>query len=403
MQKIREAEFIALVAAMMSMVALTIDAILPAFAVISRDFALSAQTEIQLMVTLVFAGITIGQLIYGPIADRAGRKPTFAIGMGIFLAGSLLSAVTSSFALLLAGRFLQGFGAASFRISAMAVVRDQYEGAEMARITSFAMSLFMIVPCLAPLIGQGLLIWFDWRVIFVVQLVLGVGLLLWFWFRQPETLPELTANRPSIASAFRETLTTPIALFYTIAAGMMLGSFMGFLVSSHHILTDIYGAGQQFALYFAALSIVMGIASFTNGKIVRKYDPRRLARVGLVIAMAASGLALIFLNLFEMTLLWFLVHMAAVLSCMGFIFGNMNAIAVQPLGHIAGVATSSISFLSGLISVCIGSFIGSQVSADSPEPLFLGFFGASILAFVLTTVVDWHEARRSATLTLVRT
>lgn len=389
MRKTREAEFIALMAAMMSMVALAIDAVLPAFSVIAQDFGVAGSTDIQLIVTLVLGGITLGQLIYGPIADRVGRKPAFAIGMVFFLVGSLLSANTNNFGMLLIGRFLQGFGAASFRISAMTIVRDQFEGAEMARITSFAMSLFMVVPCLAPLMGQATLYLFDWPAIFVAQFVLGVGLIVWFWARQIETMPERdTSNRVAVVAAFCETLTTPVTLAYMIAAGLMLGSFTGYLISSHHIFVDLYGAGDSFALYFAAVSIMMGAASFTNGRIVRRFGPKLLAQTGLCIAVLTSGSALVFLWYFEMNLIWFLVFITTVLSCMGFVFGNMNAIAVLPLGHIAGVASSMISFVSGAISVGLGSLIGSKVNALSPAPLFVGVFVATVLAFLIVRLAE---------------
>jgi len=285
--------------------------------------------------------------------------------------------------LLLAGRFLQGFGAASFRIVAMAIIRDQYEGAEMARITSFAMSIFVTVPCIAPLLGQGILIWFDWPVIFVLQFAVGIGLFAWFWLRQRETLPEAGRSslaRVSVLAAFRETLTTPVTVFYMIAAGLMFGSFMGYLISSHHLFAQIYGVGNQFALYFAGLSIVMGVASFTNGKIVRRLGPHRLVQIGLGVALVASGAAQVFIAVADMNLTTFVIFMAAVLSCMGFVFGNMNAIAVQPLGHIAGAATSMISFVSGVIAVGVGTLIGSQLNTVSPLPIFVGFFVTSLLA-----------------------
>ncbi len=215
-------EFVALMATLMSLVALSIDAMLPALGEIGRDLGVERDNDVQLVVTLIFLGIAVGQLAYGPLSDSAGRKPALLAGLGLFMVGCLLSLFSQSFPMMLTGRLLQGLGAAGPRIVTIAVIRDQYEGRLMARVMSLAMAVFIIVPIIAPAMGQGILLIADWRAIFGAFLAIAAATALWFVIRQPETLPidrrvPFTITR--IASGFREVLTTRAALGYTVTVG----------------------------------------------------------------------------------------------------------------------------------------------------------------------------------------
>ena len=226
-------EFVAMMALLISLVALSIDAMLPALPVIGRDLGFENPNDPQLILSVLFAGLAIGQLFYGPISDSTGRKPAIYAGLAIFGIGCILTIVAQSFEMMLLGRFLQGLGAAGPRVVVMALVRDLYEGRAMARIMSFVMMVFIGIPALAPAIGQTIEQLFGWRAIFVTFLAIALIGSTWFGLRQEETRKpgdRLPFSIRVIASGIWETLKTRHSLGYTIAAGFVFGAFIGFLV-----------------------------------------------------------------------------------------------------------------------------------------------------------------------------
>src|SRR5205823_1380236 len=258
-------EFIALIALSMSLVAMSIDSMLPALGNIAADLGTHDPNDRQLVLTAFFLGLTIGLLVYGPVSDSAGRKPTMYAGIGLYILGGLLCAFTTDFNLMIAGRVLQGFGAASPRIVAVAMVRDLHGGRSMARIMSFVMTIFILVPFLAPSIGQAVLFVAPWRAIFLGLVTIALIVFLWFAIRQPETHPPEARSEFSpakILGAARETFANPITLGYMVATGLIFGALISYLGTSQQIFQEQYGLGKLFPVFFGILAAGIGVASF---------------------------------------------------------------------------------------------------------------------------------------------
>ena len=388
----RLGEFVALIALMISLVALSIDAMLPALQEIGADLGARRGNDAQLIITALFLGLAFGTMIYGPISDSTGRKPPIYAGFALFILGCLLSVAATSFSTMLAGRFLQGLGVAGPRIVAIALVRDRFEGRAMARVMSLVMGVFILVPAVAPAVGQGILLVAHWRAIFGVLLGLALVSLVWFSLRQQETLtPNLRApfSLLRIVRAVRETCSNRTAFGYTIAAGLMFGALIAYLNSAQQIFQGQYGLGLQFPLYFAALALSIGAASWVNARLVMRFGMRRLSSLAL---LAFTGLSLTFFAIAWATAgdppLWALMaYLMPVFFCIGILFGNFNALAMDPLGHIAGVAASVIGSLTTFISLLIGTAIG-QAYDGTVLPLVGGF---AVLGITAIAVMRWIE------------
>ncbi len=387
------AEFITLVALTTSLVAMSLDSMLPALGDISSDFALADPNDRQLVLTAFFGGLSFGQLVAGPVSDMTGRKPTLYAGIGFFVAGSLGCALAPNFAVLLLGRVLQGFGAAGPRIVAVAVVRDLHSGRAMARVMSFVQTVFILVPILAPAFGQTLLLIADWRMLFWLLAAVAVLDAAWFGWRQPETLPASRRSQRSLGAVARavvEVLRSRVTLCYTLATGAVFGAFVCYLGTSQQIFVEQYGVGTLFPAYFGACALSLGLASFVNARLVVRVGMRALSRLAVMVEVA---LALFFL----LVALAFDGHpplpvfMSALLSCFfcnGLLFGNYNARAMQPMGHIAGVAAAVCGSLSGLVAMVVGTPLGRAY--DGTVIPVLGAFAAfSLSAFVLTELAEW--------------
>jgi DHA1 family bicyclomycin/chloramphenicol resistance-like MFS transporter len=392
------AEFVALMACMTAMVALSIDAMLPALATIAQDLGAQRANDSQLIVSLIFLGLSIGQIFYGPLSDSTGRKPAIYLGISIYLIGSLLAFLAWNFQVMLIGRFLQGVGAAGPRSVAMALVRDQYAGRAMARVMSFVMTVFILVPIVAPMLGQGILLVAHWRAIFGLYLVLALLIGGWFTLRQPETL---TSERRTpfqigrILGAFREVFVNRIALGYTVMAGLISGGFVGYLNSAPQIFQQQYGLGAQFPFYFATLALALGGASYVNAQLVMRFGMRTLSRWSLI---TLGGLSLLFLlpdwYFAGQPPLWSLMaYLLLGFFAVGILFGNLNARAMEPLGHIAGVGAAVVGSFSTFLSTFIGGAIGQSYNG-TVLPLVGGFALLSLLSLL---VMVWAEGQRNAT------
>ncbi|MBT7953254.1 MAG: multidrug effflux MFS transporter [Gammaproteobacteria bacterium] len=391
-------EFIALMALLMSLVALAIDTMLPALAVIGGDLGVINPNHNQLIISVIFFGVAIGQLLYGPLSDSIGRKPAIYIGIGIFMLGSIMSLFATNFPVMLAGRLLQGLGIAGPRIVMMALIRDKYEGREMAKVMSFVITLFILAPTIAPAIGQIIISFGHWRAIFAFFLLLSVISMVWLAIRQPETLvveKRIPLSLSRVLSAIREVCSNRIAIGYTLTNGFLSGLFLVFLTTSPQILQEQYELGVKFPIYFAALSIAVGLTTFLNGKIVMRFGMRILCHRALYILFAVSLLyCLPAFNYNGHPPLWtFMGYLILCFFAIGFVFGNLNALAMQPLGHIAGVGAAVIGSLSTLMSLPIGIYIGHSYNGTI-LPLVMGFLGCSLACIVL---VIWTEHTADAT------
>ncbi|MGB1310824.1 MAG: multidrug effflux MFS transporter [Leucothrix sp.] len=376
-QRLPFAEFIALMALTTSLVALTVDGMLPALPDIGKDLGVSDPNAPQLVISMVFLGMAIGQLIFGPLSDSLGRKPSLYIGMMVFIAGCLMAAFANSFEMMIAARITQGIGASGPRIIPMALIRDEYQGRGMARIMSLIMMVFILVPMLAPLLGQVVIYYADWRAIFTCFWVLAVVLLIWFACRQPETLPSekrKPLNVKNIVNGFKEVLKNRIALGYTLSMGMLSGPFIAYLAMAQPILQEQYGLGLKFPAYFAVLSLSIGVASYLNSRLVMKWGMRLLSFWSLVsIIVISSVFALAIWLVGSQPPLWlFMGYMVVILFFNGVLFGNITSMAMEPLGHVAGVGAAVVGSLSTFISVPFGILVG-QSYTGSVMPLVIGF------------------------------
>lgn len=386
----KQKEFIALMALLMSLVALTIDSILPALSLLGQELQVANSNDTQLIISGVFFGMALGLLFYGPIADSFGRKPALYLGISIFLLGDLLSIFGQSFELVLAGRVIQGFGAASCRVVSTAMIRDKFAGQQMSRVMSLIMVLFIIVPALAPSIGQ-LILWFShWRGIFVFVFIVATAGLALLHFRQSETLDkqhQRAFNLASILAAMKETIKHPVSRLHTIASGIISGAFIGYLSSAQQILQVQYQTGDSFALYFGTLAIAIGFASFINAKLVMRFNIEKLCLAALLVMTLLSSAFLLYLQQLanQPSLYQFLIFLSLVFFCFGMLFGNVTTLAIQPMGHIAGIATSVISSAQLLISVIIGASIGNAYDG-SVAPLTIGFIACAALGWVLVFI-----------------
>ena len=393
--RLRTAEFIPLVALLLSLVALSIDAMLPALPAIGRDLGVARSNDVQYIVIALFLGLGLGQIFFGPLSDRIGRKPAIHIGLGVFMAGSLVSVWAPTFEVMIAARVLQGIGVAAPRIVTVALVRDQYEGRQMARIMSFAMAVFILVPAVAPALGLAVLRLAGWRAIFVTFFLIAAVACAWLLVRQPETLP--AARRRSLSPRLlgrtvREILATRVALGYTVAAGFAFSPFVAYLSSAPQMFEVGYGVGDLFVLWFAVLALVIGAASIVNGRLVMRYGMRRLstiAAVAVALVSAAGWIALIpFDGLFPFWL--FMAYFLFIFVCVGMLFANLNALAMEPLGRVAGIGAAVVASLATLISVPLGGIVGQSFDgALYAQVGAFAVFGVGMLA-----AIRWAEAGR---------
>ena len=381
-------EFVPLIALLMALVALSIDAMLPALPAIGNDLGAAQRNDVQLVVTALFLGLGFGQLLFGPLSDYIGRKPAICAGLALFMAGCIVSILAPTFEWMLAGRVLQGIGVAAPRIVTVALVRDQYEGRRMARIMSFAMAVFILVPTLAPALGQSILLIADWRAIFATLFAAAAVAGIWFALRQPETLPAERRMRFSLrtlAQSAAEVLRIRSSLGYTLAIGFVFAPFVAYLSAAQQIFQDAYGVGALFPVYFGGLALAFGASALANGHLVMRYGMRRLSSVAAVgatlVSLASFAGAFAFDGLLP---LWmFVVSLMLVFAAIGLLYGNLNALAMQPLGHVAGVGAALVAMLSTLISVPLGGLIG--YSFDGTLYALLGsfaLFGAATYAAI---------------------
>jgi len=386
------AEFVILIALIISLVALSIDAMLPALPAIAADLGVTRINDSQYVISVFFAGMAFGQLFFGPLSDSIGRRPAILAGLLLFAVGCVLSIVAVDFTQMLLGRLLQGLGASGPRIVSIALVRDQYKGREMARIMSFVMTVFILVPVFAPAVGQGILLVADWRFIFVMFLYLILIIGLWFWRRQPETLVRSKRIEFSFAQLIhdiRGILRIRAALGYTLTMGFIFGAFIGYLSSSQQIFQVQYQLNELFPVYFGILAAAIGCASLFNARLVMRFGMRRLSRIALISICLLSFpfflLALFFDGHPQLYLL--MLYLLIVFFCFGILFGNLNALAMEPLGQIAGLGSAVVGSISTLMSVVFGVIVADAYN-NTVLPLVLGF---AILSLAGLLVMRWTE------------
>ncbi len=375
---------------MTSVIALTIDAILPALDGISDDLAFESPSDRQLTVLIVFAGMGIGQPVFGPLADAIGRRRTAVLGWALYIAGALVAMFAGGLTGMLIGRFMQGVGAAGPRVVASAIVRDLYSGRPMAKILSLIMTIFMLVPMLAPLVGQGLEALAGWRAIFSLYLVMAVVCVIWHLSAIPETLaPEhgCPLNFRPLLAAFGEVLRTKTTMFYTMGSASIFGAFAAFLAGAQQIYEEIYQLGGLFPAVFAATGAIFAVAQFTNSRLVMTFGMRLICRIAAGIVVAAALLLFTLGQILPGPVLPFWIFFAGLIPIFigsALMFSNLTALALDPLGHIAGTASAVVMSVSTLIATPVGMFFAGRIDG-TPQPILTAFalLGSLTLIFIL--------------------
>ncbi len=382
-------EFVALMASLMSIVALSIDALLPALPEISNALGVTNPNDNQLLITMIFLGLGFGQLLFGPLSDSFGRKPIVFIGFIVFIIASIICVTTNNFEVMIIGRVLQGIGLSSPRSLALSMIRDSYSGDYMAKIISIVVMFFILIPVVAPTLGQLLMTFFNWESIFYFNLLFGVFIMIWFWKRQPETLikeKRIKFSSHLFIDGTKEFFKHKEAVAFTFVSGFITGSFMVYLSTSQQIFQVQYNLGDLFPYIFASLAISIGLATYLNSRLVVKYGMMRISYAACIAYAAISVLYVILFWSGNNPSVGILIGFFALqFFAVGFLFGNLRAIAMQPLGHIAGIGAAINGFISTVMAVPIANYIGDFVT-DSVLPLFIGFslFGImSLLVFVI--------------------
>lgn len=389
-------EFTVLMALLMSIVAISIDALLPALGVIGSDLRLANPNHAQYFIGGIFIGMAIGQLFCGPMSDAFGRKKVLYGGIGLYLVGTVICYFAANFEWLLAGRIIQGLGVAGPYISAVSIVRDKYSGRQMARIMSIIMMIFIMVPAIAPSMGQAILLYASWRSIFILYVVYSLIIAAWIFLRLEETLPKekrVPLSLASLAHGFKEVIGNTVTRNYTICMGICFGSFLGYLNSSQQIFQEQFGTGKMFTVYFGLLALVLGLASLWNSRFVERLGMYYICvRSAAAIILSSAVFLALHLLVDDVTLWMFLVYAVVLFFSFGLIFGNLNALAMEPMGHIAGMAAAIIGCVSSLISMSLGAMIG-QLYNGTLIPVVTGFLCLGVVSFIIMLTTERYRHR----------
>lgn len=387
-------EFVTLMAFLMSIVALSIDALLPALPVIGEYLSVTDTNDNQLLITMIFLGLGSGQLIFGPLSDAFGRKPIVYAGFVLFIIATIICVTTKSFEMMIFGRVLQGVGLSASRTIAIAMIRDIYSGDYMAKVMSIVVMVFILVPVVAPALGQALLNFYDWKAIFYFNLLFGAVVIFWFWKRQPETLRpqykiKFTGNL--FINGAKEFVRHKRAVAFTLVSGFITGSFMVYLSTSQQIFEQQYDMAAVFPYIFASLAVSVGLSTFMNSQLVVKYGMLRIASISVTAYTIVSLLyILLFFSGANPHVGVLIAFFAIQFFTIGFIFGNLRSLAMEPLGHIAGIGAAINGFVSTVMAVPIANYIGSFVK-DSVLPLFVGFFLFGLVSIAVFMYVKWKK------------
>lgn len=382
-------ELVAMVAALSALNALAIDIMLPALPDIANSFQLTNDNDRQLVVVAYVALFGISQLIYGPLTDTFGRRSVLIYALAIYVAGSVLCVIAPNFELFLAARAMQGVGAAATRVIATAVVRDLTDGRRMAQVMSMAMTLFMIVPIIAPGIGQLILFAAPWRWIFGALLIYALVVLAWTMIRLPETLrPENRAEfHPSaITSNYLAVLRERQTVGYMLATTCMTACLFGYITSSEQIFVDVYGLGAAFPIAFGAIAIAISIGTYLNSRLVVQHGMRKLSHT-MTIVFTLSALLTAGLSFAGLANFWvFSIMLSVTFAMFGFIASNFNALAMEPVGRVAGSASAVFGAVTATGGAMLGGLIARAFDGTAgPFAFGLALSGAATLSIVLWT------------------
>lgn len=381
-RQISRPEFIALIAALMALNALAIDVMLPALPAMGEALRVAHENERQYVLTSYLIGFGIAQLFFGPISDRFGRRMPLIVGLVIYIVAAALATIAPNFLTLLVLRFIQGMGAAATRVVGQSAVRDRFSGRAMAEVMSLIFMVFMAIPVIAPSIGQLLLFTGHWEMIFLFMAGLAAAITVWAYLRLAESLTE-DNRRPLhprvIAEGFGLVFSNRSAFFYGVSSIFIMGALFGFIGTAQQIYVDIYGLGAWFPVAFAAVAGLMAVSSFLNSRIVGRFGMRRVTHTALVSFALTSGLWLL-LAVNDMLPFWaFMVVFALTMFSFGMVGSNTQALAMEPLGAVAGTASSVFGFMQTVGGAAIGAWIGTQYDG-TVVPTAAGYFILALVA-----------------------
>jgi len=381
-------EFVVLVACCMGMAALSIDLMLPAFPQMRRAFGLEPEsTRVSFLITAFLLGLAIGQLVYGPMSDRFGRKPMLYAGLGIYATSAAAAALMPSLTGVIICRVLWGMGAAAPRSLALAMVRDTFHGDQMARAMSHVMATFIVVPVFAPGVGALLLAVAPWRVVFWLPVVIAAGLALWT-IRLPETLPperRRAVNPAALGVALGEVVRNRRTAAFALALTCLFGTMASYIGSAQILIVEVFGQADAFPLIFGVLACMLGVGNLVNGAVVQRFGFDRLVRFSVLHLLGAAAiLAALAAGTDGRPPLWaFCGAVALLLPAVSMLMPNANTAAMAPLPHVAGMAAAVL----GTVSTGGGALIGSLVDSAYDGSIKPFAYGALALAMVAATSV----------------
>ncbi|MEO5809368.1 MAG: multidrug effflux MFS transporter [Sphingomicrobium sp.] len=382
-------ETVALLAGLMALNAFAIDAMIPALPAIGAALGVAHENDRQLVVVAYMLGFGASQLLWGPLADRFGRKPVLAVGVGLYALFALACSWAPSFELLIAARVAMGASAAVSRVLVTAMVRDLFEGDAMARTMSLIFMVFMVVPVVAPSVGQAILLVGRWQTIFDVLAVYAAAMLFWGMWRLPETLhPEYRRRLDfsSIRDAVRETLRDRLSLGYTLAATMIFGGLTAYIASIQQIVFDVFGEPQAIGLVFGAVAAPMALAAWTNSRIVGRFGLRRVGHVGVIAFAAITAAHFVAASLFGERLPMFVAFQALVMIAFAMSSANLSTLAMTNMARVAGTASSVQGVMGSVGGALIGLVVGRQFDGTQlPFLAGVALSGSAGLAIVLIT------------------
>ena len=393
--RISTAEFVAIMAMLVATVAISIDGLLPALSIIAEELTPLRPNNAQIILSSFVAGMAIGTLIVGPLSDSYGRKPIIYGGAFIYILTSVVCVVSQSLELILVARFLQGVGASAPRVVAQALVRDFYKGREMARISSFIMIVFALVPAVAPLLGSFVMFAFDWRAIFFMFIAFVAISTIWMGLRISETISEenrVKFNLRNLVSAFREVLSHPLILIAVITLVFAYSILFVGIFLIQPVFERVFGRPETFPYWFAAIALLAASSSYVNARLVRRLGMRMLTNIAFRTQVGLSiAILLVFgLGYFdgEFGFFCFLFWMFSIFFQAGLTMGNLTALAMEPVGHIAGTAASLISAIATIGSVFLAAIVG-QFFDGTPIAMIVG-----ITLFASFGAVSSHRLKR---------
>ncbi|ACU47822.1 multidrug effflux MFS transporter [Brucella microti] len=385
-------EFIALIAAIMAINALAVDIMLPGLPQIGASLGVHSENHVQFVITAYLLGFGVSQLFYGPLSDRFGRRLPLFGGLAIYVVAALGSAFVTDFTTLIILRVLQGLGAAATRVIAVSVVRDKFSGRQMAEVMSLVMMVFMILPVVAPATGQLIMLFGEWHLIFMFMAIMALVVGLWAFLRLPETLP-VSHRRPltmkSTLGGFVIVLTNRVALFYMLGTSFILGALFGYINSAQQIFVGIYQLGTLFPLAFAAVAMTLALASFLNSRLVGRFGMRRISQTMLLVFTSFSLLWMVLSIVMDGPIpfaVLMIIYMTIMLS-FSLVTANFNALAMEPLGEVAGTASSVLGFAQTVIGAALGAVIG-QAFDGTTTPVATGYCMLGFVALACVLIAE---------------